>query len=216
VKGILLDLRNNPGGVLQAAVEVTDHFLDSGLVVYTKGRIPNSDIEFDATAGDITKGLPIVVLVNSGSASASEIVAGALKDHNRAIIVGKTTFGKGSVQTVLPLAEDRALKLTTARYYTPAGTSIQAHGIVPDIEIDYAKVTRLENKNEYREVDLTGHLINENDKAEEAQKEAIKESLAEKDYQLYEALNILKAVAFSAKEKTAPKKKITQPPQQAQ
>ena len=202
VKGILLDLRNNPGGVLQAAVEVVDQFIEDGLVVYTKGRIPNADIDFEATPGDLTNDLPIVVLVNSGSASASEIVAGALKDHKRGIIVGKTTFGKGSVQTVLPLAEDKALKLTTARYYTPAGTSIQAHGIKPDIEIDYAKVTRLENQNEYREADLSGHLMNENDTSEEKKNEEKKESLAEKDYQLYEALNILKAASFASTPKT--------------
>jgi len=197
MKGLLLDLRNNPGGVLQAAVAVTDLFVESGLIVYTKGRIENAEIEFAATPGDALKGIPIVVLVNSGSASASEIVAGALKDHERAIIVGKTTFGKGSVQTVLPLAEDKALKLTTARYYTPNGTSIQAKGIVPDIEIEYAKVTRVDNDNEYREADLTGHLSNENDKEATTKKGKDKATLAESDYQMYEALNILKALSFA-------------------
>lgn len=198
MRGLLLDLRNNPGGVLQSAVEVADAFIDDGLVVYTKGRIPNADSEFRAVPGDLLEGLPIVVLVNSGSASASEIVAGALKDHDRGIIVGKTTFGKGSVQTVLPLAEDKALKLTTARYYTPDGTSIQAQGIVPDIEIEYATITKVDNVGEYRESDLTGHLSNEISKEKEKKDAAAKkETLAEKDYQLYEALNILKALSFT-------------------
>ena len=195
MKGLVLDLRNNPGGVLQAAVEVSDVFLEKGLVVYTKGRIENADVEFNATPGDLLDGRPIVVLVNSGSASASEIVAGALQDHKRAMVVGKTTFGKGSVQTVLPLAEDRALKMTTARYYTPNGSSIQAQGIVPNIEVDMATITKVEGQTEYRESDLTGHLANENGDEENKQGQA--EKLSVTDYQLYEALNVLKALSFA-------------------
>ncbi|WP_286977213.1 S41 family peptidase, partial [Pseudomonas sp.] len=126
LSGIVLDLRNNPGGVLQAAVEVTDHFLKKGLIVYTKGRIPNSELRFSADPADASEGVPLVVLINGGSASASEIVAGALQDHKRGVLMGTDSFGKGSVQTVLPLTNDRALKLTTALYYTPNGRSIQA------------------------------------------------------------------------------------------
>jgi carboxyl-terminal processing protease len=136
LKGLVLDLRNNPGGVLEAAVAVADEFLDSGLIVSAKGRTPESKFEMRATPGDALKGAPIVVLVDGGSASASEIVAGALKDNHRATLMGRTTFGKGSVQTVLPLGDDRALKLTTSLYYTPSGTSINHRGIAPDIELE--------------------------------------------------------------------------------
>jgi len=136
LKGLVLDLRNNPGGVLEAAVAVADEFLDSGVIVSAKGRTPETKFEMRATPGDALKGAPIVVLVDGGSASASEIVAGALKDHHRATLMGRTTFGKGSVQTVLPLGEDRALKLTTSLYYTPSGTSINHRGIAPDIELE--------------------------------------------------------------------------------
>jgi carboxyl-terminal processing protease len=135
LKGLVLDLRNNPGGVLEAAVAVADEFLDSGLIVSAKGRTPESKFEMRATPGDALKGAPIVVLVDGGSASASEIVAGALKDNHRATLMGRTTFGKGSVQTVLPLGDNRALKLTTSLYYTPSGASINHRGIVPDIEL---------------------------------------------------------------------------------
>jgi carboxyl-terminal processing protease len=136
LKGLVLDLRNNPGGVLEAAVAVADEFLDSGLIVSAKGRTPESKFEMRATPGDALKGAPIVVLVDGGSASASEIVAGALKDNHRATLMGRTTFGKGSVQTVLPLGDDRAIKLTTSLYYTPSGTSINHRGIAPDIELE--------------------------------------------------------------------------------
>jgi len=197
LRGIVLDLRNNPGGVLQAAVDVTDAFLDGGLIVYTKGRLESSQVEFEATAGDQANGLPLVVLVNSGSASASEIVAGALKDHERAVIVGSTTFGKGSVQTVIPLAKDKALKLTTARYYTPDGTSIQAQGIKPDIRIGLAKITEIANQGEYRESDLNGHLSNETQAIETAKENGKEAALSKTDYQLFEALNILKALSFA-------------------
>ena len=148
LKGIILDLRNNPGGVLQSAVEVVDHFIKKGLIVYTKGRLPNSELRFSATGKDLSEAVPLVVLINGGSASASEIVAGALQDQKRGVVMGTPSFGKGSVQTVLPLNNDRALKITTALYYTPNGRSIQAQGIVPDIEVNRAKITR-EQDNEY-------------------------------------------------------------------
>ena len=135
LKGLVLDLRNNPGGVLEAAVAVSDEFLDAGVIVTAKGRTPESKFEMDATPGDALGGAPIVVLVNGGSASAAEIVAGALKDNHRAKLMGRTTFGKGSVQTVIPLAGDRAVKLTTSLYYTPSGISINHRGIAPDIEL---------------------------------------------------------------------------------
>jgi carboxyl-terminal processing protease len=135
LKGLVLDLRNNPGGVLEAAVSVSDAFLESGVIVTAKGRTPESKFEMDATPGDALNGAPIVVLVNGGSASAAEIVAGALKDNHRAKLMGRTTFGKGSVQTVIPLPGDRAVKLTTSLYYTPSGISINHRGIAPDIEL---------------------------------------------------------------------------------
>jgi carboxyl-terminal processing protease len=135
LKGLVLDLRNNPGGVLEAAVSVSDTFLDTGVIVTAKGRTPESKFEMDATPGDALKGAPMVVLINGGSASAAEIVAGALKDNHRAKLMGRTTFGKGSVQTVIPLSGDRAIKLTTSLYYTPSGISINHRGIAPDIEL---------------------------------------------------------------------------------
>ena len=136
LKGLVLDLRDNPGGVLEAAVSVADAFLDSGVIVTAKGRTPDSKFEMDATPGDALNGAPIIVLVNGGSASAAEIVAGALKDQHRAKLMGRTTFGKGSVQTIIPLSEDRAVKLTTSLYYTPSGVSINHRGIAPDIELE--------------------------------------------------------------------------------
>jgi len=193
LKGLVLDLRNNPGGVLTAAVSVSDAFITKGLVVYTEGRTPDSEQKFTASPDDILGGTPIVVLVNGGSASASEIVAGALQDHSRAIIMGSKTFGKGSVQTVLPMKNDAALKLTTARYYTPNGHSIQARGIIPDIELKNIRVTKVDPEFEgVAESDLTGHLENEAD--DETNKET--ENLASRDFALYEALNLLKAVAI--------------------
>lgn len=213
--GMILDLRNNPGGVLQAAVEVCDLFLDSGLVVYTKGRLPDAEMQFSATPGDMLKGVPMVVLVNGGSASASEIVAGALQDQSRAIIVGTTTFGKGSVQTILPLHDNRALKLTTARYYTPKGRSIQAQGIQPDISVENAQLTRVKNDAfGVRESDLSGHLQNpetangkntKNKGVAPADKNAAATAdlpLEQTDYQLYEALNLLKAMNVVSQRKT--------------
>jgi len=193
LKGIVMDLRNNPGGVLQASVEVVDALVDSGLIVYTKGRLPNAETSFRASPGDIIKGAPAVVLINGGSASASEIVAGALQDHKRALIVGTQSFGKGSVQTVLPLPENRAIKLTTALYFTPNGRSIQAEGIVPDITVERAKLTKVKDIGGIKEADLSHHLDNANDASKKKSKENV-EDLQEQDNQLYEALNLLKGI----------------------
>lgn len=241
LRGLILDLRNNPGGVLNAAVGVSDAFLDAGKIVYTEGRVEDAKMEYSAQKGDILNGSPIVVLVNRGSASASEIVSGALQDHKRAVIVGQKTFGKGSVQTVLPLDEKTAIKITTARYFTPLGRSIQAEGIKPDIELKALKVSADTNANEdldlLSEADLSKHLSNPTLKAAKEADEALKEEeaknkpaepakdkttdsttdketsqpqtdapkadqdkpLAETDYQLFEALNILKGIDLATK-----------------
>jgi len=206
INGLILDLRNNPGGVLNAAVEVSDAFLENGLIVYTQGRVPDSELKFTATPNELIDGAPMIVLVNGGSASASEIVAGALQDHKRAIIMGSQTFGKGSVQTILPLKNNTALKLTTARYYTPSGRSIQASGITPDIEIESIKVSSVESNDSVRikEADLKGHLENADEekivKGKKSEGEGEKKvSLAQTDYQLYEALNMLKGLAILTK-----------------
>lgn len=196
LRGLVLDLRNNPGGVLQAAVEVSDHFLKEGLIVYTEGRIANSELRFSADPVDASEGVPLVVLINGGSASASEIVAGALQDHKRGVLMGTDTFGKGSVQTVLPLNNDRALKLTTALYYTPNGRSIQAQGIVPDIEVARAKLTREQDDENIKEADLQGHLSNGNGGADKPSqgKPARPARLQDGDFQLSQALNLLKGL----------------------
>jgi len=200
LKGLVLDLRNNPGGVLQSAVEVADAFLTKGLIVYTKGRIPNSELRFSADPADPSDGVPLVVLINGGSASAAEIVAGALQDQKRAILMGTTSFGKGSVQTVLPLNNDRALKLTTALYYTPNGRSIQAQGITPDIEVERAKVTREQGDFDgFKEADLQGHLANGNggkDRPTTPGKRPEERPQAS-DYQLDQALSLLKGLSVS-------------------
>ncbi|MDH5258937.1 MAG: S41 family peptidase, partial [Gammaproteobacteria bacterium] len=200
LKGLVLDLRNNPGGVLSAAVDVSDAFLTKGLIVYTEGRDTESRLKFSATPNDILGGNPVVVLVNGGSASASEIVAGALQDHNRAIIMGEKTFGKGSVQTILPMNTNSALKLTTARYYTPSGRSIQAEGIVPHIKLESLRVQKIESDfKRLKEADLSGHLENgegEKRKSKKDEKDPLLD-LADSDYQLYEALNTLKAITIS-------------------
>ncbi len=206
LKGLVLDLRNNPGGVLNGAVSVSDAFLDKGLIVYTEGRVADSRLRFNATPDDVLDGAPLVVLVNQGSASASEIVAGALQDHHRAIIVGNRTFGKGSVQTIVPLSNGAAVKLTTARYYTPSGRSIQAEGIVPDIELENVRVAKVETGFEpIKEADLSRHLENGNGKDKGKRKQKTREGdepaqarLAQSDYQLYEALNLLKGLAIQA------------------
>ena len=201
LKGMILDLRNNPGGVLTGAVGVSDAFLDDGLIVYTEGRVDDSVLRYSATRGDVINGAPLVVMINGGSASASEIVAGAMQDHKRAIIMGSRSFGKGSVQTILPLKEDSALKLTTARYYTPSGTSIQAEGIEPDIVLDNLKVSEIQNDefSPLKEADLARHLENGNgEKKSESNQNGKNDQpdqpLASKDYQLYEALNLLKGI----------------------
>jgi carboxyl-terminal processing protease len=199
LRGIVLDLRNNPGGVLQAAVEVTDHFLKKGLIVYTEGRIANSELRFNADPADASEGVPLVVLINGGSASASEIVAGALQDHKRAVLMGTDSFGKGSVQTVLPLNNDRALKLTTALYFTPKGRSIQAQGIVPDIEVARAKLTREQDESGIKEADLQGHLGNGNGGADKPSKGKTDKPARpqDDDYQLSQALNLLKGLSVT-------------------
>ena len=196
LKGLVLDLRNNPGGVLGAAVAVSDAFLKEGLVVYTEGRADDAELKFNATPDDILFGAPVVVLVNEGSASASEIVAGALQDHKRAVIMGSQTFGKGSVQTIFPMSNHSAVKITTARYYTPSGRSIQAEGIVPDIKIDPLRVEKVEsNGMRIKEADLSGHLENGNGKkSKQAEEKGEEESLASRDYTLNEALNLLKGL----------------------
>ncbi len=208
LKGVVLDLRNNPGGILNVAIGVTDMFINKGLIVYTEGRIQDSKLRFNAKPNAKLPDVPLIVLVNSGSASASEIVAGALQDHKRGIIMGEKTFGKGSVQTVLPMNNNAALKLTTARYYTPNGRSIQASGVVPDIVIDKVKVSRVEDAFDARlqESDLRGHLddgmkdvpLTQGDKESEIdtdEKEDIL-PLSSEDYELYEALNVLKGLAI--------------------
>jgi carboxyl-terminal processing protease len=196
--GLVLDLRNNPGGVLNGAVGVSDAFLDEGLIVYTEGRNEDSVLRYSATAGDVLNGAPIVALINDGSASASEIVAGALQDHQRAIIMGSKSFGKGSVQTILPLKADAALKLTTARYYTPSGRSIQAKGIEPDIVLENLTLAEAakDELNPLTEADLTGHLLSEDEQTtrQEAKQEIPSSPLADEDYQLREALNLLKGI----------------------
>ncbi len=200
LRGMVLDLRNNPGGVLNGAVDVANNFLEDGAIVQTKGRGNGSDQVFKATPGDLLKGMPLVVLVNGGSASASEIVAGALQDHRRALVLGERTFGKGSVQTILPLGNGTALKLTTARYYTPNGRSIQAEGITPDIPLKPLRVATQEDVDPdlVKESDLSNHLRQDRGEPKPDDTPDIKTSdvLAQDDYQLYEALNLLKGMTL--------------------
>jgi carboxyl-terminal processing protease len=196
LKGLVVDLRNNPGGILQSAVDIADAFIKEGLIVYTEGRLANSKSQFRAAPDDIAEGVPVVVLINGGSASASEIVAGALQDQKRAVIMGTESFGKGSVQTVMPLSETSAIKLTTARYFTPNGRSIQAHGIVPDIEVERAKIETLPRGDNITEADLEGHLKNGDGKesSSRVRKEEQQDKLISSDNQLYEALTLLKGL----------------------
>ncbi|WP_305909244.1 S41 family peptidase [Methylomarinum sp. Ch1-1] len=201
LKGVVLDLRNNPGGVLNAAVEVSDSFLEEGLIVFTEGRIKNSEMRFNASPDDIIAGAPIVVLINAGSASASEIVAGALQDHKRAIIMGEKSFGKGSVQTILPTSNGTAVKLTTARYYTPSGRSIQAEGIEPDVKLARVKLESMEKAKfePIKEADLSHHLANGNgkDDADKSKGDGEGEKSEEiRDYPLHEALTLLKGLSI--------------------
>lgn len=223
LKGIILDLRNNPGGVLDASVQIADAFLDhkkikyDGVIVFTKGRMASSQIKEVSRSGDMLNGAPIIVLVNGGSASASEIVAGALQDHKRAIVMGTKTFGKGSVQTILPLKDQRGLKLTTALYYTPNGKSIQAKGIEPDVIVENVLIPKPKEEEKvtlfFSEKDLERHLENNNEKTSNVDKEKMKKDLEKdliqglddgngdvpllyRDYQLNEALNMLKGMAL--------------------
>lgn len=213
LKGMILDLRNNPGGVLDAAVKVSDSFLEHGKIVTIRGRDGRDGRDFEATPGDLLGGKPIIVMINAGSASASEIVAGALQDHKRGVLVGSRSFGKGSVQTILPLSNEGAIKITTARYYTPSGRSIQAEGIEPDIIIRPLRIARDDNDSEnafepVSEADLAKSLANENGdpahkdelakKREAAERQAQQaRALAESDYALYEALNLLKGLVIA-------------------
>jgi carboxyl-terminal processing protease len=202
LSGLVLDLRNNPGGLLNAAVDVSDAFITEGLIVYTDGRVPDSKQEFNAKPRDLLEGAPLIVLVNGGSASASEIVAGALQDHHRAVILGSKTFGKGSVQTVMPLTDKTAVKMTTARYFTPSGRSIQAEGIVPDIIIERVKITAIDNTGfkPLSERDLSKHISNGNGQTDTDTSEKVTDKeissapLAVTDYALSEALNLLKGI----------------------
>ena len=209
---MILDLRNNPGGILGAAIAVSDAFLTSGKIVYTEGRVADAKLEFEAKPPDLLGGAPLIVLVNEGSASASEIVAGALQDRQRAVIMGRQTFGKGSVQTILPLNNKTAIKITTARYFTPNGRSIQAEGIKPDIVIDKLKLQNAEGKNDHAvtEAQLQRHLDNPTKKdaakpkTDETATPADPAALATNDYEVYEALNMLKGMALLKARSTAP------------
>ena len=195
LNGLVLDLRNNPGGVLQASVDVVDAFIDSGRVVYTQGRLREAATEYFANAATVAPDLPVVVLINGGSASAAEIVAGALQDHSRAVVMGTRSFGKGSVQSVLPLDGDRAIKLTTSLYYTPDGRSIQAQGIEPDIVVEEAFITRRSrNVAQFAEADLPGSLENENGADGNIAPLVSAAEVLTADYPLNEALNLLKGL----------------------
>jgi carboxyl-terminal processing protease len=199
LKGLILDLRNDPGGLLDQAVKVSDHFLDDGLIVYTAGREPESKMKFYAQKGNKEPKYPMVVLINGGSASASEIVAGALQDHSRAVIMGTQSFGKGSVQTIIPLSEDSGLRLTTALYYTPNGRSIQAKGIVPDITVEAMELPSTEKKEgiHIREKDLENHFETEDkeskgEKKKETQPQFKLDEQMRGDYQILRALDLLR------------------------
>ncbi|HVH33780.1 MAG TPA: S41 family peptidase [Tahibacter sp.] len=203
LRGVVLDLRSNPGGLLTSAVEISDVFLDSGTIVTTRGRLNDTDLSFSATPGDLTDGAPLVILVDRGTASAAEIVAGALKDNHRGLILGQRTFGKGSVQTVLPLEDGHAVKLTTARYYTPANISIQATGITPEIELRDLKLAVRDAAPSLitSERDLPNHLKGENEKTETVA--ANTEAPPLDDYALNEAVHVLKAIALRKPEPAA-------------
>jgi carboxyl-terminal processing protease len=221
LKGVVLDLRNNPGGLLDQAIDVSDAFLDHGEIVSTRSRKPEDSRRFSAKSGDIANGLPMVVLINEGSASASEIVAGAIKDHKRGVVLGIKSFGKGSVQTVIPIDDHGAIRLTTARYYTPSGVSIQAKGIAPDIVVEQAKVEMLKPNANFSEENLPGHLVNDQSKSDDMMPPAAndnkkdvkdekkdskkegkdgkkddKKDAAASDYQLSRALDLIRALSI--------------------
>ena len=206
--GLILDLRDNPGGLLDSAIEISDALIHNDqkgaeeLIVYTKGRQPESKFSAIAKPGDLLKGKPIVVLINQGSASGSEIVAGALKDNQRAILIGTKSFGKGSVQTIIPLGPKRGIKLTTALYYTPSGLSIQAKGLHPDIVVEDRKWPQSKSKNSQAmlfESDLPGHINREKKEPKEASNDNKDKNQLQNDYQLSEALKILKALNLAAR-----------------
>ena len=198
--GVVVDLRNNPGGLLDQAIAVSDAFLEQGEIVSTRGRDPDDAQRYNARAGDLADGLPVVVLINGGSASASEIVAGALQDHRRAIIMGTGSFGKGSVQTIIPLSGNGAMRLTTARYYTPSGRSIQGKGIAPDIVVEQARVEKVETRASTREADLRGALdvapAPDKPAQEDNGKADAKPTTAQQDFQLARALDLLRGLAL--------------------
>jgi carboxyl-terminal processing protease len=200
--GFVLDLRNNPGGLLDEAIAVSDAFLDQGEIVSTRGRHTDDAQRYNARPGDMADGLPLVVLINGGSASASEIVAGALQDHRRAVVMGTTSFGKGSVQTIIPLSANGAMRLTTARYYTPSGRSIQSVGIEPDIRVEQARLEKVDASPRRREADLPGALDNgggngaPTEAPAEDEAEAPAPPSAQQDYQLARALDLLRGLAF--------------------
>ena len=202
--GIVLDLRNNPGGLLDQAIAVSDSFLERGEIVSTRSRNAEDTSRFSARPGDLAKGKPVVVLINGGSASASEIVAGALQDHKRAVILGTQSFGKGSVQTIMPLPSHGAMRLTTARYFTPSGRSIQGEGVTPDILVEPAKIETIGRKAQRREADLKGALKNNNVKEtsegnDTKDEKSTKDDKAEEapvDYQLTRALDLISGVSL--------------------
>lgn len=199
IEGFILDLRNNPGGLLDQAISVSDAFLEKGEIVSTRGREKEKAQRYNAESGDITDGLPLVVLINGGSASASEIVAGALHDHNRAILIGERTFGKGSVQTIQRIPGHGAIRLTIARYYTPSGISIQAKGIEPDIIVPPAKIEAIDTSGRRREADLDGALDRSEEKSEKAPpltREEKEAQAAAQDYQLIRALDVLRGISL--------------------
>jgi carboxyl-terminal processing protease len=196
IVGYVLDLRNNPGGLLDQAVNVTDIFLEKGEIVSTRGRKKSEGNRYNAVKNDLTNGLPLVVLINQGSASASEIVAGALQDHKRAIIMGTKSFGKGSVQTIIPSGENVAIKLTTARYYTPLGRSIQQTGIDPDILVEQAELKKIDQISNRQESDLRGSIKNEQAVKEDENKEKSDDKPSFEDYQLSRALDLISAISI--------------------
>jgi carboxyl-terminal processing protease len=195
LKGLILDLRNNPGGLLDQAVAVSDLFLAQGLIVYTEGRDEASQLRFQASEEGTEPDYPLVLLINEGSASASEIVAGALHDHGRALLLGESTFGKGSVQTIIPLSDHSGLRLTTARYFTPSGTSIQARGIAPDIEVPNLELPETKSKGHYREKDLNNHFEAQSEKEKNVELPR-NDSRERHDFQLMRALDLLKGLEY--------------------
>lgn len=197
LKGLVLDVRNNPGGLLDQAVNVSDLFLEQGEIVSTRSRNEADTVKYTAKEGDILKGMPIVVMINGGSASASEIVAGALQDHKRAVVIGEKSFGKGSVQTIMPLGPDIAMRITTSRYYTPSGRSIQAKGIEPDIEVKLAKLEVVDTGFNYSEANLKNALKNETEtKKDKKNKEKDDSEKLEKDYQLLRAVDLVRSLSI--------------------